>query len=65
VLEVPRTRDECVVVAWPLGGDDERRLHAGTVLFRDGEPLAYARAIWFVVGDDARDKSRDLARLGR
>jgi hypothetical protein len=57
ILEVPRTGDECVVVAWPLGGDDERRFHAGTAVFHDGRPLAYARAIWFVVPAETRDKS--------
>lgn len=56
VIEAPAPGDECVVVAWPLGGD-ERRLHAGTALFRDGRPLALARAVWFPVGDDARDGS--------
>ena len=54
VLETPAPGDECVVVAWPLGGD-ERRLFAGTALFRDGRPLALARAVWFPVGDEARD----------
>lgn len=48
VLDVPAAGDECVVVAWPLGGED-RRLFAGTALFRDGHPLAYARAIWFLI----------------
>jgi hypothetical protein len=57
VLEAPRTGDELVVVAWPLGGGDERRLHAGTVVFRGEMPLAYARAVWFVVGDEARDRA--------
>jgi hypothetical protein len=54
VLETPAPGDECVVVGWPLGGDG-RRLHAGTALFRDGRPLAVARAVWFMVGDDVRD----------
>ena len=48
VLEVPAAGDECVVVAWPLGGEG-RRLYAGTALFCEGEPLAYARAIWFLI----------------
>jgi hypothetical protein len=56
VVEAPAAGDECVVVAWPLGGD-ERRSQAGTALFRDGEPLALARAVWFPVGDHARDRS--------
>ena len=46
VVEAPAAGDECVVVAWPLGGEG-RRLHAGTALFRNGRPLAYARAVWF------------------
>lgn len=54
VLAAPAAGDECVVVAWLLGGEG-RRLFAGTAVFRDGQPLAYARAIWFLVGDDARD----------
>ena len=54
VHETPAPGDECVVVAWPLGGD-ERRLFAGTALFRDGRPLALAHAVWFPVGDEARD----------
>ncbi|HET8892530.1 MAG TPA: hypothetical protein VFM96_00330 [Gaiellaceae bacterium] len=48
VDEIPAADDECVVLAWPLGGEG-RRLFAGTALFRDGEPLAYARAIWFLL----------------
>ena len=48
VLEVPVAGDECVVVAWPIGGEG-RRLYAGTALFRDGKPVAYARAIWFLI----------------
>lgn len=55
ILEVPAAADECVVVAWPLGDGDERRSYAGTALFRGSEPLAFARAIWFSVPDEARD----------
>jgi len=54
VMETPAPGDECVVVGWPLGGDG-RRLHAGTALFCDGRPLALARAVWFMVGDELRD----------
>jgi hypothetical protein len=54
VMEAPAPGDECVVVGWPLGGDG-RRFHAGTALFRDDRPLAVARAVWFMVGDEARD----------
>ena len=48
VLDVPAAGDECVVVAWLLGAEG-RRLFAGTAVFRDGMPLAYARAIWFLI----------------
>jgi hypothetical protein len=54
LLALPAPGDECVVVAWPLGGEG-RRLHAGTALFRAGVPLAYARAVWFLVDKSARD----------
>ena len=61
---VPSAGDECVVVAWPLGGEG-RRLFAGTVLFQDGRPLAFARAVWFAVGDEARDPFVDPDTLPR
>jgi hypothetical protein len=51
---VPQPGDGCVVVAWPLGGSG-RKLHAGTAVFRGDEPLAWARAVWIVVGDEFRD----------
>jgi hypothetical protein len=54
VDELPQAGDECVVVAWPLGGEG-RRLFAGTAVFRGGEPLAWAKAVWIVVGDEFRD----------
>jgi hypothetical protein len=54
VRATPSAGDECVVVAWPLGGEG-RRLIAGSALFRGAEPLAWARAVWVVVGDEARD----------
>jgi hypothetical protein len=38
----------------PASGDG-RRFHAGTALFRGDRPLAVARAVWFMVGDEARD----------
>jgi hypothetical protein len=50
-LRVERADDS---VRRPLGGDG-RRLHAGTALFRDDRPLAVARAVSFMVGDDVRD----------
>jgi uncharacterized protein YhfF len=55
VEEVPEDGEELVVVAWPLAGGDERRSYAGTCLFRGTEPLAWARATWFAVGDEFRD----------
>jgi len=54
ILETPSAGDECVVVAWPLGGEG-RRLYAGTALFRGDRPLALARAVWFLVDESARD----------
>jgi hypothetical protein len=50
IEETPAAGDECVVVAWPLGGEG-RRLFAGTAVFRDGQPLAYASAIWFLLDE--------------
>jgi hypothetical protein len=39
----------CIVIAWPLG-DEGRRRHAGTAIFRaDGRLVAVARAIWVEV----------------
>jgi hypothetical protein len=55
VQEVPRPGENCVVVGWPIGADG-RRLHAGTAVFRDGAALAWARAVWFQVGDAFRDQ---------
>ncbi len=54
----PQAADECVVVGWPLGQADGRRLHAGTALFRDGELLALGRAVWFTMDDAVRDSTR-------
>lgn len=47
ILEPPAVGDACVVVGWPLA-EDGRKLEAGTVVFRDGAPLAYARAVWIL-----------------
>lgn len=55
VEQVPEDGEDLVVVGWPLGGGDERRSYAGTCLFRGTEPLAWARATWFAVGDEFRD----------
>jgi uncharacterized protein YhfF len=55
VEEVPAEGEEVTVVAWPLGGGDERRSYAGTCVFRGRVPLAWARATWFSVGDEFRD----------
>lgn len=55
--EEPEPGDELVVVAWDLGGADDRRSYAGTALFRGGRALAWARATWFSVGDEFRGDS--------
>ena len=48
-LEPPRAEEPCILTAWSLG-DDGRRRHAGTALFRaDGQLLAKARAVWVEV----------------
>ena len=57
VASVPEAGDECVVVAWPLGGEG-RRLFAGTAVFRGSEALAWARAVWVTVGPELRDPVR-------
>jgi hypothetical protein len=54
VDEGPRAGDECVVVGWPLG-EDGRKLYAGTAVFRDGELLALARAVWIRVDRERAD----------
>jgi hypothetical protein len=54
VEEVPEAGDECVVVAWPLGGEG-RKFLAGTALFRGDRALAWAKAVWILVGDEFRD----------
>jgi hypothetical protein len=61
VEELPRDGDELVVVAWDLGGGDERRSYAGTALFQGEKPLAWARATWFGVGEEFRDPLRSSA----
>lgn len=39
----------CILIAWPLG-DEGRRRHAGTALYRpDGRLVAFARAVWVEV----------------
>jgi hypothetical protein len=55
VREAPAAGDECVVVAWPLGGDGARRLHAGTALYRGDDLLASARAVWFLMDPAVAD----------
>jgi hypothetical protein len=52
----PQAGDECVVVGWPLGQPEGRKLHAGTALFRDGTLLALGRSVWFTVDDSPRDR---------
>ncbi len=55
VEALPAPGDELVVVAWPLPGGEGRRFLAGTALFDGDRPLAWAKATWFVVGDEMRD----------
>lgn len=55
--EAPRPGDECVVVGWPLGVEGRKRF-AGTAVFRDGELLALARAVWLEVSAERRDATR-------
>ena len=57
ILQPPSAGDECVVLGWPVPGGDDRRRHAGTAIYRDGELLAVGRAVWFLVGDEVRDAS--------
>jgi hypothetical protein len=52
--EVPEPGDECVVVAWPIGGQG-RKLLAGTALYREENLLGMALATWITVGDELRD----------
>jgi hypothetical protein len=54
VFAPPKVGDECVVVGWPVGRED-RKLHAGTAVYRDDELLALGRAVWFSMTDDVRD----------
>jgi hypothetical protein len=54
----PQAGDECVVVGWPLGNPEGRKLHAGTAVYRDGTLLALGRAVWFTMDDAVRDAAR-------
>jgi hypothetical protein len=39
--------ERCVIIGWPRGGEDGRKLYSGTALFsHDGELRAVARATW-------------------
>ena len=55
IYSAPQAGDECVVVGWPLGPGEGRKLHAGTAVFRDGTLLAHGRALWFTMDDAVRD----------
>ncbi|HZR94191.1 MAG TPA: hypothetical protein VFA56_00750 [Gaiellaceae bacterium] len=55
VETVPQRGDECVVVAWRIGGEG-RKLLAGTAVYRGDTPLARAAATWILVGDEFRDR---------
>jgi hypothetical protein len=48
VATLPASRDDCRVVAWPIGRDG-RKLTAGSALLRQGEVLAVARTLWITV----------------
>jgi hypothetical protein len=54
VLAPPRAGDECVVVGWPSGSEGRKR-YAGTALYRGSELLALGHAVWFELGEEARD----------
>ena len=58
IHSAPQAGDECVVIGWPLGAPDGRKLQAGTALFRDDTLLAIGRAVWFTVDDTVRDPKR-------
>jgi hypothetical protein len=46
VERLPREREQCVVVGWPLGIDG-RKLYAGTALYGEGgDVLAVGRQVW-------------------
>ncbi len=54
IADAPRAGEELVVAGWPLGREG-RKLHAGTAIYRDGEPIALARAVWIEVGSPLGD----------
>ncbi len=58
IHSAPQAGDECVVVGWPLGDPEGRKLHAGTAVYRDGTLLALGRAVWFTMDDTVRDAAR-------
>ena len=62
VYSAPAAGDECVVVGWPLGEPEGRKLHAGTAVFRDGALLALGRAVWFTMDDTVRDSGAVASR---
>jgi hypothetical protein len=46
IHELPKPKERCVVLAWPLG-EEGRKLYAATALYGDGgRALAGARATW-------------------
>ena len=46
---LPRSGDQCLMIAWP-GGRDGRKLTAGSALLGPGgQVLAAARAVWLTV----------------
>lgn len=53
ILEHVKPGEACVAAAWPLSVQGRKRF-AGTAIFRaDGQPVAYARAIWLEVALNA------------
>jgi hypothetical protein len=50
----PRGGGPLVVLGWPLGSDG-RKHRAGTALYADGRPIAFAEAIWISLGNEASE----------
>lgn len=50
VAATPRAGEECVIVGWPLGGEERRKRFAGTALFgQDGRLIGLGRATWILI----------------
>jgi hypothetical protein len=46
---LPRSGEECVVIAWPAGRDGRKLLAGSALLGSGGKVLAAARAVWLTV----------------